>query len=688
MSCIDDPDISIRLQALDLGAGMVNSDNITSVVGRLLRQLRNSPVASAGQEPPLDRGHAVLEPSADSDGEDPEEMLKPADKVTSSHPTLPEEYRVNVIRRILDMCSHDKYTNIVDFDWYIDVLTELAKLVPASSQRSTLNAVSSPIDQVEVSSSDTAVLLGSELRNVAVRVKSIRREATRAADSLLKATRRGVAAPWTRNVAHGVLPSAAWVVGEYADYLDNLDDTIDAFLNPSNLSFPAAVLSAYLQAIPKIFSTMMKRQDWNWDPERKARASLLLARMLHSLDPLSTHPSLEVQQRAIELLELLRLAAEAISGQEESCQGPPLLPSLVIPSLFSGSELNPVAPGAQKKVPLPENIDLDAPLHHDLVGLLRHSEMGVTEIPDYEDDFELFYKQSQIRQHEIAPSNDNDLVRDPESASMQHATELPVEDTGIIARKRAERRERYKDDPFYIANEDSSGTSTPFHNILKDSNGEDVDIDAIPIMDLNLGEENGPNGSAKGDEPAQKPRKRPKRVDIAADENIDIDERDSIRVAGTAIATSVEGAVQTQREIVKKSLLQVDSSGLRDFALEATTEDWTGGPQQLERREDQDSEMAKALREVERLRLEMQRASERVHVGEDIPPEGTLVKKRTKKKKKKTMEGEAESLCASEEVTFNRMLTTDSLAQDEGKVSARPKKKKKKKGKEQPVLAN
>jgi AP-3 complex subunit delta-1 len=68
LECIDDPDISIRMCALDLVVGMVNSDNLTAIVGRLMRQLRNAPVASSTDDPANDRGReAGVVPYAESD---------------------------------------------------------------------------------------------------------------------------------------------------------------------------------------------------------------------------------------------------------------------------------------------------------------------------------------------------------------------------------------------------------------------------------------------------------------------------------------------------------------------------------------------------------------------------------------------------------------------------------------------
>jgi AP-3 complex subunit delta-1 len=56
---------------------------------------------------------------------------------------------------------------------------------------------------------------------------------------------------------------------------------------------------------------------------------------------------------------------------------------------------------------------------------------------------------------------------------------------------------------------------------------------------------------------------------------------------------------------------------------------------EIERREQEEAEMKKALQEVERLRLEMQRASERLHVKEEV-----AVKKKKKKVRKVDVEGD------------------------------------------------
>jgi AP-3 complex subunit delta-1 len=79
-------------------------------------------------------------------------------------------------------------------------------------------------------------------------------------------------------------------------------------------------------------------------------------------------------------------------------------------------------------------------------------------------------------------------------------------------------------------------------------------------------------------------------------------------------------------------LLLVDSSSIGAFSLEGEGNGALGSDHERQRQED--AEMAKAMQEVERLRLEMQRANERIQAAQGVPPEGTMVKKKVKKKSK------------------------------------------------------
>ena len=666
LECIDDGDISIRMCALDLVVGMVNSENLVAIVERLLRQLKNSPLASATDELANDRPTNEDDPVVDSDDEDMEESLRQEDTRSDQPPHLPEDYRIRVLRSILEMCSRDTYTNINDFEWYIEVLLQLVRSCPTVADMSAVAAeTTDPSIQTE---RDISYSIGHELQNVAVRVKALRPEATAAAQDLILIDRRDQLFPPFGNGGQGVLEAAAWIAGEYADLLPNPEGVLDSFLDSSGAQLPSNILSVYLHAILKVFSRICGDQNISWTPQRRSQLILLMARIIYFLEPLATHPDLEVQERAVEYLELLKLCSEAASSQPVSQDGdyhePPLLLTQALPSLFSGTELNPVAPGAQRKVPLPIDIDLNTPINLHLESILLSAEQN--RIYNVEPDpFDAFYnyRPEQAFVPESASERLDAATKAAEPSSYQQAStgENDALDPETLARRKAERRERYRDDPFYIADDNASSASTKLHSIIKSSNGEDLDIDAIPIMDLDL---NAGSGSVSG--AGSRPRtpqggglghqqRRPKkRFEIMGDENIGGDGSSEPSYA------SDSGIKRQNLSKAKKSLLEVDSSGLGSLSLEEGVR--VGNSKlDIEQREEEE----RALREVERLRLEMQRARERV-----VAKEGEVgVVKRKKKKKTKTMVDEEGGTLT---------LVDETTAREEGEGMAVKKKKKKK----------
>lgn len=214
MSCLDDPDISIRLQALELVSGMVTSGNLQSIVSRLVKQLRTAP-SGAAEDGPQSPVATKIEPVADPDDEELEEKLTP-DKRGVEMPPLPNDYRRDVITRILDMSSHETYANITDFEWYLDILVQLVRLVPP-----TLINNSGVNDRALGRATDAGISsrIGNQILDIAVRVKSLRLEATRAADSLVLVSNRQSLFPSAGDGAEGVLQPVAWVVGRISRIL-------------------------------------------------------------------------------------------------------------------------------------------------------------------------------------------------------------------------------------------------------------------------------------------------------------------------------------------------------------------------------------------------------------------------------------------------------------------------------------
>ncbi|KAK0908188.1 AP-3 complex subunit delta [Friedmanniomyces endolithicus] len=631
LECIDDPDISVRTRALDLVVGMINANNLQQIVERLLKQLRSAGKAPAIADPTQDRGipHGI-EPLDDDDDEDMQKTIRAKETKSAQAPPLPDDYRTSVIERILEMCSREMYAHMNDFEWYIGVLVELVKQCPASTGSGTFGSHHAGVGK-EIPSVADAV--GDELLNVAVRVKAVRPEAAAAAQSLLLFDQREQMFPAAGSGGQGVLSAAAFIAG-------------DAHLPPQTLA-------SYLQAVPKVFTALTSDQRTTWTSARRTNTTLLIARVIHFLEPLTLHPSLEVQERAVEYLDLMRLASEAASSQPTSEESdgyaePPLLLTQAIPSLFTGMELNPVAAAALRKVPLPADLNLDEPINSNLQTLLQQAEDDASDFASGQaDEVSRFYNEKPsavaVTQHQ-RPAADS-LLDPPSSAlasrssSYQHDAETdPLDRAAAKARQRAERRERYKDDPYYIdPDRDGSGTSTPtaLHNILRSANGEELDVDAIPVMELKL--DAPPEGERKagGRAPVAK-KKAKRRFEIAGDETLEGGgEDEGAKTTANGGGASVAAAVSR----AKKSLLEVDSSGLSALSLSDDASGAASGCNtaashlDVERRRAEEEEMTRAIKEVERLRLEMQRAQERIQpMG--VPEEGTVVRRKKKKVKK------------------------------------------------------
>ncbi|KAL8952288.1 MAG: hypothetical protein Q9222_001777 [Ikaeria aurantiellina] len=647
MSCIDDHDVSIRLQALDLSAGIVNTENITRLVNRLLEQLHHSPARNNGNV----AGHretTTIQPSADSDGEDPEQVLRLSKDSNDGASALSPEYRTAAIKQILDVCTKDTYSNIANFEWYIDVLVQLVKLVPQESMHvpSLRDTSDRPSADFEATSEETSARLGRELCNVAVRVRSVREEVVRAAALLLLDFERQQSNTTNEFGGRSALGFAAWIAGEYAEHLSDLHSTLNSLIHPKVLTLPSTGMSTYLQAIPKVLIAIISRMSSTWNREIQTRMSLLLAKLLFFLEPLTSSPTLEVQERAVELLELIRIASQAVNDHPSHNDHWPRLLTKAIPQLFTGTDLNPVAASAQRRISLPDDIDLEVHLNPDLVNLLQSVEHDVSPAPEAAD-FQAFYVQRSAPSSTDAKTaiTNKAPVLEPEMSSYQNTLNI-TPDEDLVQRKRSKRRLKNRDDPYYInSDEMSSGSSTPFHAIIGSTNGEGVDVDSIPIMSLELGERI-IHDTHSGSEESVHKKMRPKKYEIAADENVELDDSsESLHRSGAKSEADRSRREQGSGK-AKKSLLQVDSSRLQSVALESHAAG--DARRDVERQAAEDADMARALQEVERLRLEMQRATERVQIGEGVPPEGTLVKKKKVKKKSTTKDSRPSRLISQE----------------------------------------
>ncbi|XXH00285.1 hypothetical protein Hte_006627 [Hypoxylon texense] len=629
LECIDSADISIRIKALDLVQGMVSNDNLVSIVSRLMRQLK---LFSSGDSNAAN--HRGGSPG-DSDEDDLEKTIDSNPKPSNQAPPLPDDYRIDVINRILNMCSQNNYGHLVDFEWYIDILTQLARTAPLPRPISDIDSLSLSGKSNE---GDISERIGDELRNITVKVQALRPACVRAAEAIMSQLNSD--APLRHYIVSGALKPVSWIIGEFCSELSSPDDTLGTLLQLIPKTSSPESLAACLQAAMKVFSIVAGDQLSSWTSERKSRITLLMARIIHSFEALALHPNLEVQERAVEFTELLKLTAEAASSQEASTetihQDPPLLLTQAIPSLFAGWELNSVAAAAQKNVPLPDGLDLDEPINPNLNSLLASAES--ISIPVNEaDEFDNYYYQRPPATS-IASEPAISKLAEPREVvgSYQQPTEETYLDADILAKRKAERLERNRDDPFYIQETGSiQRSSTPIHNILQNSNGPDLDVDSIPIMELDLDKLSAGVDHSQSQASLKPPRRAPRqKIVVAADENLGGSGVSTPRNYDSENNNGSDAVVKARSKKLKQSLLGVDSTSISALSLGEDGANSGRSGFDPEARQREEAEMAQAMKEVERLRLEMQRANERIQVAQGVDAAGTVVKKKKAKKPK------------------------------------------------------
>ncbi|KAJ3272492.1 hypothetical protein HDU76_010907, partial [Blyttiomyces sp. JEL0837] len=206
LECLDDRDISIRMRALELISGMVTKRNVVDIVKRLLIQLVPQADSSNADEP---------QPAA----------FFPPTLLTSDN-----SYAKEVVTRILAFCSKNTYELISDFEWYVAVLAELAK-----------------IPRVAVGKE-----ISEQLIDVTVRVKNVRGAAVKTSMSLLKDQVLLDSAVLELNNTD-VLFAAGWICGEYSLYLADRKAAIEHLVSPTVGKLSDSVRAVFAHAALKIY---------------------------------------------------------------------------------------------------------------------------------------------------------------------------------------------------------------------------------------------------------------------------------------------------------------------------------------------------------------------------------------------------------------------------------------------------
>lgn len=236
-------------------------------------------------------------------------------------------YRDELLSRIIAICSYNNYQYITNFEWYISVLVELTK----------------------VEGTRHGTMIAEQMLDVSVRVQSIRHFSVSQMALLVENAHLLLAgsAQHRSNMCE-VLLAAAWICGEYCQHLCNVQGVLEAMLKAKLPIMPGHILSVYMQNIAKLYAVLLVRAEAenDWDGI-DSLDNLLLSKLPEFV--LADH--LEAQERACTFLAILKIIERFHSNNEKVGEE--------FAKLFEG-ELNPVAAKAQKKVPIPEGLDLDA----------------------------------------------------------------------------------------------------------------------------------------------------------------------------------------------------------------------------------------------------------------------------------------------------------------------------------------
>uniref|UniRef100_A0A8C5PFS7 AP-3 complex subunit delta-1 n=1 Tax=Leptobrachium leishanense TaxID=445787 RepID=A0A8C5PFS7_9ANUR len=318
-------------------------------------------------------------------------------------------YRDELLTKIIDICSQSNYQYITNFEWYISILVELTRLEGTRHGH----------------------LIAAQMLDVAIRVKAIRLFAVSQMATLLDNAHL-LASNTQRNGICEVLYAAAWICGEFAEHLPEPHQTLEAMLRPKVTTLPGHIQAVYVQNVVKLYACILQQKEQDGDHEAAQDITQL---MIERLPQFVQSADLEVQERASCILQLIKyiqkLQAKDVPVAEE------------VMALFAG-ELNPVAPKAQKKVPVPEGLDLDA---------------WINEPPsDSESEEEkpkaIFHEEKQAHVKSSRPEVDEDE----------------------LARRRAARKEEQANNPFYIKSSPSP------QKLYQDSPG----VDHIPVVQIDL----------------------------------------------------------------------------------------------------------------------------------------------------------------------------------------------------------
>lgn len=307
------------------------------------------------------------------------------------------EFCNEILRSMLSTCSRNVYEIIIDFDWYVSLLGEMARIPHCQNG-----------EEIEY-----------QLIDIGMRVKDVRPELVRVGrDLLIDPALLG------NPFIHRILSAAAWVSGEYVRFSRNPFEIMEALLQPRSNLLPPSIRAVYLHSAFKVLSfclhsfllpnktansiskfvdtepdytyseserefpetsglkshqefNPMDLSETNADNAINSPSSLkndtftresvvnVLTLVLTSLSPLAGSHDVEIQERVRNLLGLAQLAQQEMycpdDHKEKMVDRDDLKTSIIIRLINDAlsEDLGPVSLSAQERVPVPDGLVLE-----------------------------------------------------------------------------------------------------------------------------------------------------------------------------------------------------------------------------------------------------------------------------------------------------------------------------------------
>ncbi|CAA7051367.1 unnamed protein product [Microthlaspi erraticum] len=310
-----------------------------------------------------------------------------------------------IIRSILLACSRNSYEIVLDFDWYLSLLGEMAR-VP-HCQRG---------QEIE-----------HQLIDIGMRVKDARLELVRVSRALLIDP-----ALLDNQFLHPVLSAAAWASGEYVDFSKTPCEIAEALLQPRTCLLPPSVRAIYIHSVFKVLVFSLRAYFSAQEPASSPLVngftyksiSSLVNMMELGLCSLSGTIDVEVQERAKNVLGFIGMIKNEIDEKVTSRDSETEASRAIafMEDAFS-EELGLVSSTAQEKVPLPEGLELKENLE-DLQEICREALEPVVDSNST----------SVSSSDKISFSVARLRIRDQQEASSSSSP--PVESTSLLAEHR------------------------------------------------------------------------------------------------------------------------------------------------------------------------------------------------------------------------------------------------------------